>query len=116
LGIIPFVDSDGNVSELIPWLEKVGIQGILPLERASGIDIQEIRSKHPRFRMIGAFDKMVMKNGETAMRTEFDRLLPIMRQGGFIPSVDHQTPPDVSLHNYQCYVSLLKEYSQKAAE
>jgi len=115
LGSIPFVDSDGDVNILIAWLENVGVEGILPLERASGVDIQKIRKKHPQFRMIGAFDKRVMKDGETAMRAEFDRLLPIMRQGGFIPSVDHQTPPDVSLHNYQCYVSLLKEYCQKAA-
>ena len=31
------------------------------------------------------------------MREEFERLLPVMRQGGFLPSVDHQTPPGVSL-------------------
>jgi len=48
------------------------------------------------------------------MRAEFERLLPVMKKGGFIPSVDHQTPPDVSLENYRCYVSLLKEYCQKA--
>ncbi len=56
---------------------------------------------------------MVMSRGEAAMRAEFERLLPLMRQGGFIPSVDHQTPPGVSLENYRIYLKLLKEYSEK---
>jgi hypothetical protein len=38
-----------------------------------------------------------------------------MRSGGYIPSVDHQTPPEVSLDDYRLYLQLLKEYAQKAA-
>jgi hypothetical protein len=115
MGIIPFVDSDGDIMPLIPWLEEVGIEGILPLERMAGVDVAVIRKKHPRFKMIGAFDKTIMHHGEAAMRKEFERLLPVMKTGGFIPSVDHQTPPDVSLAQYRTYVSLLKEYCSKAA-
>ena len=66
--------------------------------------------------MIGAFDKTTMHLGEERMRLEFERLLPVMKQGGFIPAVDHQTPPDVSLENYKIYVRLLKEYCQLACE
>jgi hypothetical protein len=44
------------------------------------------------------------------MRAQFERLVPLMRAGGFIPSVDHQTPPEVSLDNYRLYLRLLKEY------
>jgi len=62
--------------------------------------------------MIGAYDKMVMKNGEAAMQAEFDRLAPTMRGGGFIPSVDHQTPPDVSFENYRIYLELLEQTTQ----
>jgi len=113
-GILPLVDSDGDVTELIPWLEDVGIEGILPLERMAGVDVAKIRRDHPRWRMIGAFDKTVMKDGADAMRAEFERLLPTMRTGGFIPSVDHQTPPDVSLDTYRIYVELLTEYSERA--
>ena len=60
--------------------------------------------------MIGHFNKMVMNRGEQAMREEFERLLPLMRTGGFIPSVDHQTPPGVSLNEYRLYLKLLNEY------
>ncbi len=56
-----------------------------------------------------------MNKGENEMRAEFERLLPVMKSGGFIPSVDHQTPPGVSLSNYRIYLKLLKEYCRKAA-
>jgi len=115
-GIVPIVDSDGDVTSLVPWLEEAGIQGILPLERQSGVDVVGIRAAHPRFRMIGGFDKQVMKRGEEAMRAEFERLLPAIRTGGYIPSVDHQTPPDVSLETYRLYVLLLREYCEKGAQ
>ncbi len=112
-GVTVLVDSDGNVESMIPWLMEAGIEGILPLERQAGTDIAEIRRKYPRFLMVGGFDKMTMKHGEAAMRAEFERILPVMRSGGYIPSVDHQTPPDVSIENYRLYVSLLKEYCVK---
>jgi hypothetical protein len=34
-----------------------------------------------------------------------------MRAGGFIPSVDHQTPPEVGLDAYRVYLRLLEEYT-----
>jgi len=61
--------------------------------------------------MIGHYDKMVMHLGEAAMRAEFERLVPLMRSGGFILSVDHQTPPAVSMDDYRLYLRLLNEYT-----
>jgi hypothetical protein len=43
-------------------------------------------------------------------------LLPVMRSGGYVNSVDHQTPPGVSLADYRTYVRLLREYGEKGAE
>jgi hypothetical protein len=114
--IIPIVDSDGDVTELIPWLKNVGVRGILPLERMAGVDVARIRADHPEFLMVGAFDKTVMHKGPGAMRAEFERLLPTMKTGGVIPSVDHQTPPDVSWELYLEYLELLREYAGRAVE
>jgi hypothetical protein len=69
-----------------------------------------LRAQFPDLRMVGHYNKMVMPYGEKAMRAEFERLLPLMKSGGFIPSVDHQTPPGVSLENYRVYLRLLQEY------
>ena len=109
-----FMDTDGDVSLLVPWLEELGITGVLPLERQAGVDGMELRQKFPKLRMVGHFDKMTMTRGEAAMRAEFERLAPLMKTGGFIPSVDHQTPPGVSLEQYRSYLRLLEEYSIRA--
>ena len=99
---------------MVPWLTGVGIEGVSPLERQAGVDAAKLRRAHPKFLMIGHYDKMVMFHGEQAMRDEFERLLPVMKTGGFIPSVDHQTPPGVSIERYRCYLRLLEEYSKLA--
>ncbi len=110
------VDTDGNVESMVPWLIEAGIEGVYPLERQAGVDVAWIREHFPRFLMLGGYDKMVMSRGEAAMRAEFERLLPVMRSGGYIPSVDHQTPPEVSLADFQTYVRLFREYAYRAAE
>jgi len=111
MGTRVLVDTDGDVTAMVPWLQSAGIEGVLPLERQAGVDANAMRRQFPRFLMIGHYDKMVMPHGEPAMRAEFQRLLPAMRSGGFIPSVDHQTPPGVSLEQYRTYLRLLEEYT-----
>ena len=112
LGVIPIVDTDGDVTRLVPWLMREGIQGVLPLERQAGVDGSELRTLFSSLQMVGHYNKMTMTHGEEVMRAEFERLLPLMRTGGFIPSVDHQTPPGVSLDQYRTYLKLLSEYTK----
>ena len=114
-GVKVLVDSDGDITTMIPWLSEAGIQGAYPLERQAGVDVAEIRRQFPDFLMLGGYDKMAMPLGEDAMRAEFERLLPVMRSGGYIPSVDHQTPPGVSLEMYRTYLRLFEEYCCRAA-
>ncbi len=109
--VIPFIDTDGDITLLVPWFQDLGVEGFLPLERQAGVDGMRLRNQYPQLRMIGHFDKMTMNRGEAAMRAEFERLTPLMQSGGFIPSVDHQTPPGVSLDQYRLYLRLLNEYT-----
>ena len=113
-GVKVLVDSDGKVDMLIPWLLEAGVEGVYPLERQSGVDVAALRKQYPDLLLMGGYDKMAMPKGEASMRAEFERLLPVMRSGGYIPSVDHQTPPGVSLENYKIYVKLLVEYCTRA--
>ena len=112
LGIMKIIDTDGDVTLMVPWLKRAGVNGVLPLERQAGVDGLKLREQFGDFCLVGHFDKLVMKYGEKAMRDEFERLLPLMKSGGFIPSVDHQTPPEVSLDQYKLYLRLLEEYTQ----
>ena len=108
------MDSDGDISRMIPWMQRVGIEGVLPLERQAGVDIGKLRQQYSDFLFIGAFDKMTMRQSTDAMRGEFERLLPTMKTGGFIASCDHQTPPDVPLERYRDYIAMQFEYAEKA--
>jgi uroporphyrinogen-III decarboxylase len=111
MNAVVIMDSDGDVTKLVPWMQSVGVDGVLPLERQAKVDGMALRAAYPTLRMVGHYNKLVMHLGEAAMRTEFERLLPIMRTGGFIPSVDHQTPPAVSIDDYRLYLRLLDEYT-----
>jgi hypothetical protein len=111
--VTPFIDTDGDITLLVPWFAELGVDGFLPLERQAGVDGMQLRQRFPKLRMVGHFDKMTMNRGEAAMRAEFERLVPLMKTGGFIPSVDHQTPPGVSLEEYRVYLRLLNQYMTK---
>ena len=114
MGAAILVDTDGDVTRMVPWLLREGVQGVLPLERQAGVDGMALRAQFPNLCMVGHFDKMTMNRGEEAMRREFVRLRPLMASGGFIPSVDHQTPPGVSLDQYRIFRRLLDEYTAGA--
>jgi hypothetical protein len=106
------VDTDGNFYRLAPWFHgECGVDGFVPCERQAGMDLAELRSRHPRLNIIGGFDKMRMSGTEDDMRAEFEHAMPALRTGGVILGTDHQTPPEVSLEGYKRYVKLLKEYA-----
>jgi hypothetical protein len=113
-GTIPFVDTDGNPEILLPWFIDIGIEGFLPMERQSGTDIVKYRERYPKLKIIGAFDKTVLNKGEDMIRKEFDRLFPIMKQGGFVVGTDHQVPPNILLKEYEVYLKLMREYINAA--
>jgi hypothetical protein len=110
-GILVIVDSDGDISVPTQWFLDAGVEGLLPLERQAGVDMCAMRQKYPTMRFIGHYDKMVMPHGAEAMRAEFERLKPVAARGGFIPSVDHQTPPGVSYRQYLDYLKLYEEFA-----
>ena len=109
-----FVDSDGDILPVVPWLVKSGVEGILPLEHQAGVDLQKIRDDYPEFLLLGGFDKMCLFHGKSSIEKEFERILPIIRSGRYIPAMDHQTPPGVPLDDYKYYVKLLRQYNMQA--
>ncbi len=112
MNMLTIVDTDGDVTMMVPWLKSVGVEGVLPLERQAGVDGMKLREQFPDFALVGHYNKMVMRHGEDSMRQEFERLVPLMKTGGFIPSVDHQTPPGVSLDQYRIYLKLLEQFTK----
>lgn len=108
---IIFVDSDGDVNELIPlWLE-CGINYIWPLEVVANNDAVALRKKYGKDLILGgAIDKRALIKGKEAIREEIMSKVPfLLEQGGYFPTVDHQVPPDVTFENYCYYINTLRE-------
>ena len=115
-GVIPFVDSDGDITKAVDWYAEVGAEGMFPLERQAGVDVSSYIEKHPQITYLGHFDKMIMHKGEDALRKEFERLIPSAKKGKLIISVDHQTPPNVSLKDYTLFIKLFNEYARQVSK
>ena len=106
-----YVDSDGNLDELIPlWLES-GINFVWPFEVAAGNDAVAVRKKYGKDLIIaGNIDKRALAKGKDAIREEVMSKVPfLLEQGGYIPSTDHNVPPDVTFENYCYYINLMRE-------
>lgn len=74
-------DADGQVEHLIPlWME-------------------------------GGIDKRVLRDGmpKKGIEEEVMRYEDLIKEGGFVPTVDHGVPPDVSFENFKYFVDLRRE-------
>jgi hypothetical protein len=99
------VDSDGDPSVLIPLMLDAGIDTIWPIERASNVSPQEWRRRFGRdLRLWGGVDKRILPRGPKAIREHLREFIPLIEEGGFIPTVDHTVPPDVSWDNFHWYM------------
>ena len=109
-----FVDTDGDFARLIPNFMDAGVDGFLPMDVNAGMDIVEVRKQFPKLKFIGSFNKLEIAKGPEAIDKEFDRILPVIRGGGYIPGSDHQVAPSTSLENYQYYIKKLKKIMEQA--
>jgi uroporphyrinogen-III decarboxylase len=102
------VDTDGNFEALIPAFLDVGVEGFGPIERAAHLNPLDLRKNYgTSFFMIGGIDKRMLKKGKTTVENELLNLLPpLLEQGGYIPTIDHSVPPDVSLRSFESYLEL----------
>jgi uroporphyrinogen decarboxylase len=57
-----------------------------------------------RVLFLGNVDKFALIAGEKAIDKELKRLTPMLKDGGFIPLVDHRCPPEVSYATYKYYL------------
>jgi hypothetical protein len=97
------LDSDGDVSSLIPiWLDA-GINVLYPFEVQCGMDVVKVRREYGRdLRLWFGVDKRVAAWGPKAIDAELARVAPLVQEGGYVPAPDHSFPPDVSFANF-CY-------------
>jgi uroporphyrinogen decarboxylase len=99
------VDSDGCVWQLLDPFLDCGIFYVWPMEVAAHMDVREVRRRYGRrLSMHGGLDKRALAAGPAAIDRELEAKLPVAWEGGYIPSVDHSLPPDISYPSFQHFM------------
>ncbi len=99
------LDTDGYAIPVIDvYREGIGMDMMSPFEVASGCDVVEVGRHWPDLIISGGIDKRVLSRGPEAIDRHVETILPVMRRrGGYIPTVDHGIPPEVSWQQYLHY-------------
>ena len=99
------IDSDGDPTLLIPCFLEAGINLLWPIERASNVSPVTWRATFGRdLRLSGGVDKRILPRGPAAVRRHLAELIPLIEEGGYIPSIDHTVPPDISWAQFRDYM------------
>lgn len=101
------VDTDGNPDLIVPPMQNNGVNMLFPLEVAAGCDINQFQARYPQMAFLGGIDKRALAVGPAAIDAELARIAPAVRNGRYIPALDHLVPDDVSWENYCHYARSL---------
>ena len=105
------LDSDGMVEKFIPLGLDSGLDIIFPVE--VGVwDKNPLRLRNKfgtRIKMMGGINKHVISKGENAIRQHLLELVPVFREGGYLPLPGHRISPEVSYHDMLTYIRVYKE-------
>lgn len=112
---IILTDSDGYVEKLIPLVVETGVTGMYPFERAAGNDLLKIREQFPKFQVIGGVDKRILFNDASKqdIDAELEVIEKMLKQGRYIPHVDHFVSPDCRFDSFTYYRNRLNDIIEK---
>jgi uroporphyrinogen-III decarboxylase len=112
------IDSDGNVNSVLPALLDAGINTMLPLEPAAGMDIVKLREQFgTRLAFVGGIDKHVLRRTQSEIIAELEyKIPPMVRSGGCLLGLDHRIPNGTPLKNYRFYISKVWEILERETQ
>ncbi|MGC8832162.1 MAG: uroporphyrinogen decarboxylase family protein, partial [Thermoproteota archaeon] len=101
---VNILDCDGKIDELVPGWLKAGINCMFPIEAKYTSPVR-LREKYGnKILLMGGVNKLALIEGPNSIDEEMRNLSQLVKEGGYIPMVDHRVPPDVSLSNYVYYL------------
>jgi len=103
------VDSDGYVEDVIPLFLECGVTGLMPFEIQAGNDLLRIRRNYPKLQILGGIDKKILlrDEGRNFIDRELEKVPVLLKQGGYIPHIDHHVSEDATWENFKYYRSKL---------
>jgi hypothetical protein len=108
-----FLHSDGDIQPLLAMLVDAGIDGLNPLERRAGMDMQAIRSQFPRLILTGGMcnTHTLIKGTREEIEAEARQIIDLGRDGGVIIGT-HSISPEIPLENYALYREVCQSYGR----
>jgi len=104
-----FIDSDGDMTDLIPLLMESGVNGLLPAEITGNMDMVKIAKDYPDLRIAGGINKMKLFDNKNEIDKELEKVPFLLKRGGYVPFVDHSVPPLISWKNFVYYRNTLNK-------
>ncbi len=81
-----------------------------PLERLADMDPRRLRQTFGRdLRLGGGIGKEALIAGREAIDRSIEQILPMIRDGGYVPAVDDCVPPEVSFETYKYFVQAMQQ-------
>lgn len=101
--------SAGRFQELLPGMLEHGFTCTWPLEVMAGMDASVLRARFGRdLQLGGSIAKEAVISGPEAIDREIDRLMPLIREGGFVPALDDMASPDMPFSHYRHLIRRLQ--------
>lgn len=101
--------SSGQFECLLPDMIEHGLNCTWPLEDMAGMDAMKLRTRFGReLRMAGNIPKEAVIAGPEAIDWAIERLMPLIREGGFLPALDDVVSPDMPFAHFRYMIEKLK--------
>ena len=103
--------SSGDIRPILPLAIEAGYNATWPLESMVGFSAPDVRREYGNsLALAGNIAIGALIEGKDAIRREVEtKVAPLLDGGGFLPTVDDMTPPEVPFENYVYYINLLRE-------
>jgi len=104
--------SAGEFDVLLPGMLEHGFTCTWPLESMAGMDAVALRESYGRKLLMGGnIAKEAVMAGPEAIDKEIKRLMPLIREGGFVPALDDMASPDMPFSHYRYMIERLQSIS-----
>lgn len=100
-----WIDSDGDITPILPQLIEGGINVIFPVEPVGGMDIVKLREQYgAQLAFIGGLDKHVLRRSREEIVAELEyKIPPMVRSGACMLGLDHRIPNGTPIAAYRFY-------------
>ncbi|MCK5812452.1 MAG: hypothetical protein KAG94_06100 [Clostridiales bacterium] len=106
-----FMHSCGMVKELIPLFIDEGLDVLQAIESKANQDVAKLSKEYGKdICFMGNIDVQELAKGKDAIKAEiYRKIIPAMKNGGYIYHSDHSIPPEVALEDYIYMMDLIKK-------